>query len=642
MLLCTRKEELYMEKYRKMRIITIFILLTIIGTLSLGFATFTSVLSISSTAKVTPDQSSFSVLFSSSSISQATNPIAATGTNGATGGSASISGTTISGLQANFTAPGQTVTYTFWAHNVGSYIAYLRNIIFGAASGGSTFKTCTAASDASSSLVTAACEDITVSVSVGSTSVTDTTYVTNHPLSIDSYEQVSVKITYASDGTSVDGDVNISFGDITLMYSSIDGENYSVTYDSTISSVAYPSSVAPGETLTITFTDTMPLSIKVLMGEIELDQTQYTYENGVLTIPNVQGDIRIEKGSITAKILSATRTPEIGQISPSTTAIFNLNLKKEVETETLKFVVSFTAVANGGGNFIYDNPQTTSYVYTDSSTQPSISISMNEFNGTSILIKIEMLNANNELYDSFTFNEYNHGTVDNPIWYTYAIPCLPAGTLVTVEVEEEDENGKKKKKRKKKRIEDLTYDDDLVVWDFDNGCFTTVKPLWLMKKQETISYNLLKFSDGTELKTVRQHRIFNKELGKFTYPMTDETPIGTTTFTDEGKEITLISKEVITEPVEYYNVISNYHMNIFAEGILTSCRLSNLYEIKDMKYVKDNRELVSREEYPSIPDEYFYGLRLAEQPKEINRGNDDKHTDTLEEYVLNLIKNQKK
>ena len=133
---------------------------------------------------------------------------------------------------------------------------------------------------------------------------------------------------------------------------------------------------------------------------------------------------------------------------------------------------------------------------------------------------------------------------------------------------------------KKKRIEDLTYDDDIVVWDFDNGCFTTAKALWLMKKHTTTSYNVLTFSDGTVLKTVGQHRIFNKELGKFTYPMTDETPIGTTTFNANGEEVTLVSKERKDEYVEYYNLITKYHMNAFANGILTSCRFSNLYKIE--------------------------------------------------------------
>ena len=214
--------------------------------------------------------------------------------------------------------------------------------------------------------------------------------------------------------------------------------------------------------------------------------------------------------------------------------------------------------------------------------------------------------------------------------------CFTVDTYVEVVVWDEE---KKKKIRIRKKVKDLTYDDELLVWDFDKGEFTTAKPLWIMKPQVATSYNLLKFSDGSELKTINQHRIFNKEAGKFTYPMTDETPIGTTTFNAEGKEVQLVSKEVITvKEVEYMNVITNYHMNVFAGNILTSCRLSNIYDIKDMKYVKDDRELATKEEYANIPEEYFNGLRIAEQPKEINRGNDVQFDNSLEEYVQRLIK----
>lgn len=223
-----------------------------------------------------------------------------------------------------------------------------------------------------------------------------------------------------------------------------------------------------------------------------------------------------------------------------------------------------------------------------------------------------------ELEDSFVLSN------------TWSTPCLVAGTLVTLA------NGTKKK------IEDLTYEDNLLVWDFDNGCMASAKPLWLQKEQKADRYNLFKFSDGNILKTVNQHRIFNAEKGAFTYPMTDQTPIGTTTLNDKGEKVKLVSKEIIEEKVTYYNLITKYHMNAFTGGILTSCRFSNLYPIKDMKYVKDDRKLVGPEEYLNIPKEYYEGLRLAEQPKEVNRENDDiSHAKTITEYVENLIESAK-
>lgn len=192
--------------------------------------------------------------------------------------------------------------------------------------------------------------------------------------------------------------------------------------------------------------------------------------------------------------------------------------------------------------------------------------------------------------------------------------------------------------RTEKAVEDIEYSDELLVWDFDNGCFSSAKPLWIKKVQVSKEYNLVKFDNGVELKTVANHRIFNVDSQKFTYTMNEEdTPIGTTTFMSDGTTAKLIGRKVVKEEVNYYNIVTDYHMNLFANGILTSLRLNNLYKIENMKFIKDDRKLVSKDEFKGIPDKYFYGLRLSEQPKEINRGNDVKHANSLKEYVERLL-----
>lgn len=180
------------------------------------------------------------------------------------------------------------------------------------------------------------------------------------------------------------------------------------------------------------------------------------------------------------------------------------------------------------------------------------------------------------------------------------VVCLAEGTLITLA------DGSLKK------IEDIDCTDRLAVWNFDEGRFDAAQPLWIKKEETTNRYNLLEFSDGSTLKTINQHRIFNKEMGMFTYPMTEDTPLGTTTFNVHGREVRLVGKRVVNEQVNYYNVITNRHMNLFADGILTSCRYNNIYPIVDMKFVKDDRVLVPQEEY-GLEDRYYEGMRLAEQ-----------------------------
>ena len=186
--------------------------------------------------------------------------------------------------------------------------------------------------------------------------------------------------------------------------------------------------------------------------------------------------------------------------------------------------------------------------------------------------------------------------------------CLAEGTLITLA----DDSTKP--------IESITMSDNLKVWDFDNGVATVATPLWIKRKEVTTQYNLIKFSDGSELKTISQHRIFNKQAGKFTYPMTDETPIGTITVKSDGTEVTVISKKVVYELVNYYNIVTDGgYMNLYANSILTSLRWNNIYPITDMKYVKDSRTLRNRSEFNGIADRWIDGLRLQEHDTDIKR-----------------------
>lgn len=200
-----------------------------------------------------------------------------------------------------------------------------------------------------------------------------------------------------------------------------------------------------------------------------------------------------------------------------------------------------------------------------------------------------------------TYATNSIGTTYGNVISLYINICLAKGTLITLA------NGEKK------AIENIVYTDKIVVWDFDLAAFSEAKPLWIKKAETANQYNLLKFNDGTTLKTINQHRIFNKEKGMFTYPMTDATPVGTTTFNDSGIEVALISKTVVVEEVDYYNVITNNHMNLFANGILTSCRYNNIYPITDMKFVKTTRPIIPKSIYPERIGAYYEGLRLAEQ-----------------------------
>lgn len=142
-----------------------------------------------------------------------------------------------------------------------------------------------------------------------------------------------------------------------------------------------------------------------------------------------------------------------------------------------------------------------------------------------------------------------------------------------------------------KAVEDINYDDELLVWNFYEGKFDSAKPAWIKVVETALEYNLVKFSNGAEVGfagpggDIGYHRVFNKEAKAFTHTGVVDTPNGTTTFAQDGSYPTVVSQEVIEKPVKYYNVITDKHYNLFANGILTSCRLSNEYMIENMRYV---------------------------------------------------------
>lgn len=195
-------------------------------------------------------------------------------------------------------------------------------------------------------------------------------------------------------------------------------------------------------------------------------------------------------------------------------------------------------------------------------------------------------------YDG-TFKVTADGTI------TISLACLIEGTQITLA------DGSTK------AIEDITYDDELLVWNFYEGRFDKAKPSWIKVAEVAPRYNLVKFSNGAEVGFVGAggekgyHRIFNKEAGAFTHTGCKDTPNGTTTFAQDKTFPTVVSQEVVEKEVKFYNVITNKHYNLFANGILTSCKLSNEYNIKDMKYVGE--KLISVKE----KDEYFEKIKKS-------------------------------
>ena len=276
-----------MEKYRKLRIITIIVLLVTIAGLSIGFAAFSEIFKISSSASVTPNASTFSVKFSTKQDeldeSEVVPSDLSTGATAANGKISNTASPTISNLSAIFTTPGQYVEYTFYARNEGEYVAYLNNVNFNGE------KTCTGGDDATDSLVQSACNAIEMTLSVAGTEYSETTAIMGHSLEKDTGEEVKVRISYDISGDRADGEFSVDFGSISMIYSSIDDSTFvppvleSAANTKTINYVMKQSAQSDAD---VSFTTTPDTGIYVVSSTVN-DTNPIYYYRGAVTDNNV-------------------------------------------------------------------------------------------------------------------------------------------------------------------------------------------------------------------------------------------------------------------------------------------------------------------------------------------------------------------
>jgi len=279
-----------------------------------------------------------------------------------------------------------------------------------------------------------------------------------------------------------------------------------------------------------------------------------------------------------------------------------------VNTDSLDML--FSANANVGGTFVLNGSSAVKeYGFVWSTTNPPTVDDNKVMVGTTIGIGESYSTGISGLPFPATIYVAAYAINDTGVGYGVVLSgevqiCFAAGTKISTPYGD-------------KNIEEITYEDDLVVWNFDEGKLDIAKPVWMVRPFKSSSYALLKFTDGTELRTVadgRGHRIFNINSNMFTYSTTEDTPLGTQTFTKDEKTVELTEVKVIKEETTFYNIVTKGHFNMFANNILTSTGLNNLYPIHNMKFVKEGRSMISREAWSGIPDVLYEGLRLGEQP----------------------------
>jgi len=186
--------------------------------------------------------------------------------------------------------------------------------------------------------------------------------------------------------------------------------------------------------------------------------------------------------------------------------------------------------------------------------------------------------------------------------------CVTGDTLVTLA------DGSQK------RIDELTYDDELKVWDFENGEYT-VSATAVMRNH---GYNdntviTMTFDDGTVTKAVNAHGYYDADLRKFVEITGDtaENYIGHHFVKEDGDGYTTVVLEdvrVEEQYIEAWSLLSAYHYNFITDGIFSiSSSVGGLEYFMPFEY--DENLKINQEK--KIKDIETYGLYTYEEFKDI-------------------------
>ena len=216
-----------MENTKGTKIMAIAALVVGVVGLSIGFAAFSNTLTISSSATVTPDSDTFSIVATSTGCEGSVT--SATGNAGTISRDEETGETTISGVTAAFTEPNQTVTCTYTITNNGQYDAYLSYLRFAeATNNGLVSCAASTGSQANEGLVNSACEGITVTATLGGDNVASTGTVLSNPASVSNTltkaggsTTLTLVFAYAENSARADGAFNVTIPDLEFEYASV-------------------------------------------------------------------------------------------------------------------------------------------------------------------------------------------------------------------------------------------------------------------------------------------------------------------------------------------------------------------------------------------------------------------------------------
>ena len=200
----------------------------------------------------------------------------------------------------------------------------------------------------------------------------------------------------------------------------------------------------------------------------------------------------------------------------------------------------------------------------------SISSGTSRDDGKFWLAKFKYTDGKNNVYYFYLGAEHNSYTASGG-------GCFTSDTLITMA------DGTQKP------IEDVTYEDKLLVWDFFTGEYTE-KDISILVYHGDENYQVVnsEYSDGTVLRTIAEHGVFDYDLNKYVYL----TPENCTEYighrfvkynVNGGYDLVTMTNAFVTEEhTGAYSITSSGVSNAFAENLLTVAPPDDFYNWIEM------------------------------------------------------------
>ena len=141
----------------------------------------------------------------------------------------------------------------------------------------------------------------------------------------------------------------------------------------------------------------------------------------------------------------------------------------------------------------------------------------------------------------------------------------------------------------KKAVKDITMDDTILSYNFFTGCYEAKDvALLIAHGVDTYSVANLTFSDGTTLRIIGDHGVFDYDQNKYVYLTVDnmEEYIGHTFVkeaVDGSYELVTLEQAIRTEEtIGAYSLTSAGNANAFAQGMLTMAPPGDFYNWIEM------------------------------------------------------------